>query len=334
MSLSEQDYRNILQKYEEKRSRALQQRDLRIQEVYSKVPEISRIDQQIESFGIRSMQAYLTSHEDPVQLLKKVRSEVEDLKARRSFLLRLAGYTEEDLQPVYECPYCQDTGFVDGKRCRCFEQQLIDSAYERSHLKHLLQQNNFDHFDLERFSPVQREHEPCSARAQMQTILSAVRQDIRSFPANGPLNYLLTGSTGTGKTFLAGCIAKEILDKGYTVLYLSAYDLVAQLSDRRFHYRESDPSADNIQFMQDCDLLIIDDLGTEAPNKASAADLLHLIDLRIQNGRSTILTTNLELSAISKLYTDRMVSRLLGSYRMLHFVGADLRLSHLQDPVH
>ena len=329
MSLSEQDYRNILQKYDEKRSRALQQRDLRIQEVYTKVPEISRIDRQIESFGIRSIQAYLQSHENPVELMKKVRTEVEDLRKRRSFLLRLAGYTEEDLQPVYECPYCQDTGFIDGKRCRCFEQQLIESAYERSHLKALLQQDNFHNFDLECFSPVKRENEPCSARTQMETILSAVRRDLEAFPSQGPINYLFTGSTGTGKTFLAGCIAKELLDKGFTVLYLSAYDLAAQMSDRRFHYRDSESDSDAIQFIQDCDLLIIDDLGTEAPIKTSAADVLHLIDLRIQNGRSTILTTNLELSAIGKLYTDRLVSRLLGSYRLLRFLGADLRLSHL-----
>ena len=329
MSLSEQDYRNILQKYEEKRSRAIQQRDLRMQEVYERIPEISRIDRQIESFGIRSMQAYLKSHEDPVQLLKKVRTEVEELRTRRSFLLRLAGYSDADLEPVYECPICKDTGFVDGKRCRCFEQQLIESAYDRSHMKNLLQQDNFKRFDLDLFSSVKRENEACSARTQMETILNAVHKDLDVFPLQGPINYLFTGSTGTGKTFLAGCIAKEVLDKGCTVLYLSAYDLAAQLSDRRFHYRENESASDAWQYMQDCDLLIIDDLGTEAPNKASAADILHLIDLRLQFGRSTIITTNLELSAIGKLYTDRMVSRLLGSYRLMRFLGADLRLAHL-----
>ena len=326
MPVSDLDLNSILSSYDALRMKNRAERDQRIQEVYQAVPDIYELDQQIESFGIRAMQRYLRTKEKPEELMTSVKKEVEDLRTRKLFLLKRAGFAEDYMELRYSCPYCQDTGFTDGKRCRCLEQRLIALSYKRSNLESLLATQNFDHFDLNIFSA---EGNP-SVRDNMTRILEVVQQAISRYDGGMGLNFLLTGSTGTGKTFLCSCIAKAVMDRGFTVLYISAYDFNTIMSDHRYRYRDQDPNTSaSLQYIYDCDLLILDDLGTEAPNKTTAADFLHCIDERIRFGRSTIISTNQSLQNLGKLYSDRLVSRLLGHFRTLPFSGEDLRLKAL-----
>ena len=327
MPVSDQDYNQILMAYDTQRMKNQADRESRKQEVYQAVPEIQEIDQRIESFGLRAMKRYLQSHENPEQLMQSVRSEVEDLRTRKLFLLKRAGFPEDYMELRFACPYCQDTGFVDGKRCGCFDRQLIGLSYARSNLESLLEKENFDRFDLSVFSDAGSP----SPREAMTRSLEIIHNALAAYDGGSDLNLLLTGSTGTGKTYLCSCIAKAVLDRGFTVLYISAYDFNGVMSDYRYRYRDPDAQStvSNLQFIYDCDLLIIDDLGTEAPNKTSAADFLHCIDERIRLGRSTIISTNQGLKDLGKLYSDRLVSRLLGHFKILKCIGEDLRLSYL-----
>ena len=329
MSTIEKDHQEILREYEAVRSRALAERDQRVQEIYQTIPEVEQLDQRIEQFGLRAMQSYLKTHEDPKEILSRAREEIEQLRIRRDALVQSHGYPANYRDPVYRCPVCQDTGYHDGRRCHCFEQKLIARAYGRSNLNELLDKQNFAHFDLERFSDQPFGTEPVSARENMRIILDHVKSELDSFSSHAAMNLLFKGHTGTGKTYLASCIAKAVLDAGFTVLYLSSYDLCQLMAEYRYRYRNAADAAENeerLSFVYSCDLLIIDDLGTEVINSVSNADLLHLINRRIQTDRSTILSTNCDLKQLQQNYSDRFLSRIMGSYRIMSFYGEDIRM--------
>ncbi len=328
MSTSESDFKRILDEYEALRTRAAYDQNERVQKVYEAVPEIQSIDREIESFGLTAMQRYLRTHTDPHTLIREIRVHVDSLVERKTALLTNAGFPADYMELRYQCPICKDTGYVGNEKCRCLKQRLIALAYERSNLNPSTDAENFDRFDPDRFSPAAPEQGGISPRANILRIREAALTAIDSFSETAGMNFLFYGATGTGKTFLCSCIAREILNRGYTVLYLSAYDFCMLLNDYRFRKRgaeETDSASRRVELIDTCDLLILDDLGTEASNSASVADILHCIHKRIQEQRSTILSTNLGMQQIQKVYSDRMLSRLMGYYRIFRFFGPDLR---------
>ena len=178
MPSSEKDYQKILQEYDTLRAEASADRDRRTLETYQKVPEVESIDQRIEQFGLRAMQNYLRSHKDPKEILEEAKGEIAQLNARKEAILRQHGLPADYRQIRYHCPYCEDTGYVDGKRCRCFDQKLIALAYRRSNLNELLARQNFQTFDLSLFSEEVRQGEPLSARENMRRILDLLHEEL------------------------------------------------------------------------------------------------------------------------------------------------------------
>ena len=329
MPVSDTDFKKILLEYDERRTQAASEQRAHIEEVYRRLPQVRLIDTELESFGIRAMKEYLQTRRDPRQLLDDVRSHVQSLVAEKEALLRGSGYPADYMELQYTCPECKDTGFVEHRRCRCLTQRLIDLAYSQSNIKNLILLENFQAFDLSLFSPSPFGNEPIPPRENMQRIQDTVMQYIWHFSDVTDDNFLFYGSTGTGKTFLCNCIAKEILDQGYTVLYVTAYELCSLLEKRRFRDRSRERARDEDlelpDMILDSDLLIIDDLGTEFATSLSVADLFHCINHRLLHRKSTIISTNLALSQLKKQYSDRMFSRLLGSYQLVKFYGDDIR---------
>ena len=331
MPISESDFKQILAGYDARRKQASYDQDLRIQNIYRNIPEIQAIDREIENFGLTAMQRYLASPGDPKTLVQNIRQRVDELVHRKELLLTSAGYPKDYMEILYECPLCKDTGYVEHQKCRCLKQRLIELAYNNSNLDAVLQTENFSTFNASFFSPV-AEPGGISPRDNMLRIRDVVQRSLENFHDRASLNYLFYGTTGTGKTFMCNCIARALLDRGFTVLYLSAYDLCMYMNDHRFRYRgdTNDDTSRMIDFIDTCDLLIIDDLGTEASNNVSVADIFHCINKRILEKRSTIISTNLELQQIQKVYSDRLASRILGNYQIIKFYGEDLRLRHLR----
>lgn len=328
MPITEYDFTHILAEYDALRKQAKDDQDLRIQRVYQRIPEIQAIDKEIEGFGFRAMKEYLRTRTDPHKLIQDIRKNVEELVARKDALLSGAGFPSDYMDLQYRCPICKDTGYVDNQKCRCLKQRLIEFAYEQSGLGTSYDKENFDTFDLDRFSSVPAEPGGISPRDNMLQIRDTVLRAVNSFSETSEMNFLFYGTTGTGKTFLCNCIARELLERGYTVLYLSAYDFCIAMNDFRFRWRNesSDESASRLMELIDtCDLLIIDDLGTEGTTSFSVPDLLHCINKRIQEYRSTIISTNLNMQQIRKLYSDRLLSRITGHYQLFRFFGPDLR---------
>ncbi len=327
MSIPESILRPIMLGYEEKRRQAENLRQRRMEEVYARIPRIQAIDGELESFGLRALQEAIRAGGDRQALLERLRSHNRALVDEKNHLLAAAGYTADYLELQYECPICKDTGYQDGQRCRCLQQQLIQKSYQQSNLQEALARDNFQTFDLFRYSNRPYEQEPFTPRENMEKIRQAAMDYVWHFPDNEVQNLLLYGTTGTGKTFLCSCIAKELLDHGYTVLYLTAYELCSVLESCRFRskYGDDEHATAMRQLMDTCDLLIIDDLGTEFSTALSVADLFQCINQRLIQRRSTVISTNLSLNQLGKTYTDRLVSRLIGNYRLLKFYGPDLR---------
>lgn len=333
MPITEYDFKQILAEYDVRRKQASYDQDLRIQQIYHTLPEIRAIDREIEGFGLKAMQQYLSTRSDPQSLVNTIRSRVEELVHKKEKLLADAGYPADYLEIHYQCPHCKDTGYIGNQKCRCLQQRLIEVAYHNSNLQSVLETENFTTFDPSQFSPVPMEPNGISPQENILRIRNVILHSLTHFTADCGLNYLFYGTTGTGKTFLCNCIARELLDRGFTVLYLSAYDFCRIMGDYRFRRGsdETDPSLRMAETLHTCDLLIIDDLGTEASNNVSVADFFHCINKRIQEKRSTIISTNLEMQQIQKIYSDRMASRIAGHYQIIKFFGGDLRLRRLRN---
>ena len=334
MSLSTRYTTQILNEYQQRRGRAEEEAKQRRRQIEAAIPRMRFILSELENTGLHAVQAaWKTGNgmSDPAErqrLLKELRTNNQKLLLEKTALLKNAGYPADYLDVHYTCPDCQDTGFQGNQKCRCFKQRLIELAYQQSNLKSVLSRENFDSFNLNRFSEEPTPGEISSPRENVRRICRLSQDYARCFPNNTPANLLFYGGIGTGKTFLSNCIAKAVLDRGFTVLYLSAYDLCNAFEKYHFGSKTETPAEDSIQsLVSDTDLLIIDDLGTEFSTSLTITALFYCINQRLLMQKSTIISTNLNLEQLSTLYSERVVSRIVGNYQLLKFYGPDLRLS-------
>lgn len=335
MSLSTRYTTQILNEYQQRRNRAEEEAKQRRRQIEAAIPRMRFILSELENTGLHAVQAAWkagkSGKSNPAErqrLLKELRTNNQKLLAEKTTLLKNAGYPADYLDVHYTCPDCQDTGFLGSQKCRCFEQRLIELAYQQSNLKSVLSRENFHTFDLNCFSEEPFPGEISSPRENIRRIYQHSQEYARNFPNNTPANLLFYGDIGTGKTFLSNCIAKEVLDRGYTVLYLSAYDLCNAFEKYHFSNKTETQAEDSIQsLVSDTDLLIIDDLGTEFSTSLTITALFYCINQRLLMQKSTIISTNKNLDQLITIYSERVTSRIIGNYQIFKFYGKDLRRS-------
>lgn len=323
MNNKELHYKRLLREYDLKRSRAYQEQMNRQNEIYAKIPRIKAIDDELSQTGIKLVRSMMTAA--PNSSLETFRSHSDDLIRTKKMLLVENGYTPDYLENQYRCKACKDTGFVGAEPCSCFKQGLINIAYEQSNLKHILNKENFNSFSLKYYSQKTDAKAGLSPYDNMLKIKQICVGLIEKFDIEKE-NLLLTGQTGLGKTFLCNCIAKELLDSGYTVLYFTAPQLFKLFEESRFHREDmQDESKDLLSTLFNVDLLIIDDLGTESISTITISDLFNVVNSRYLNQTSTIISTNLSFGQMQERYSERVVSRIIGQYTLLKFFGEDIR---------
>lgn len=218
-------------------------------------------------------------------------------------------------------------GYIDGRKCHCFEKLIVQYLYSQSNLKDVLEHENFSHFNLD-FYPDDYTEEATgeTPRDNMRHVLETVKSYLSGF-SDTPGNLLLYGNTGVGKTFLTNCIAKELLDKSHTVVYLTSLKLFDILESCKFDRDLSQTQKNaSLSYLLSSDLLIIDDLGTELNNSFTSSQLYHCIDTRLTNHRSTIISTNLSFDDLRERYSERIFSRITSNYTLLKITGDDIRL--------
>ncbi len=321
MALSNAQYDEIMRGYQSRQLQNYRLTKQRLEEVYEKVPELKTINDEIASTSVEATRKKLDEDKVSFNLLKK---RLADLKNEKAALIESLGYAPGYFEPVYTCKDCKDTGFIDGKKCHCFKQAAIDVVYSQSNIKNILQRENFSNFSYEYYSD--DEINPATGLSSLDTVKRAVdecRHFIDDFD-NKPKNLFFYGDTGVGKTFLSNCVAKELLEKGYSVIYFTAFQLFDILSKGVFD-RDADAIAAH-QNIFDCDLLIIDDLGTENSNSFTTSQLFLCVNERILRQKSTIISTNLNMNEMMNDYSERTASRISSNYSIIKLFGDDIRI--------
>lgn len=331
MALKNFQYKRILQQYDERRFQNNHILTKRYEEITKAIPQFSKIDRQIAQNGITYAKLALTEEISHTDELKQKNKALTEQKAQ---LLMEYGYPKDYLNPIYTCSDCEDTGFINGEKCHCFKQAIVDLLYQQANLGHVLSRENFSTFQYDYYSD---DYVDPATKLSPLNNMKKVVQECYFFISDFDQSYsniLLYGNTGVGKTFLANCIAKELLDLAHTVVYLTAFQLFDILEKHKFSRSiEEKTEADyQFQYIFDCDLLIIDDLGTETVNSFIASQLYHCINERHLSQRSTIISTNLSLDDLNRIYSERVFSRIISNYRLLKIVGDDIRLKKAVKP--
>lgn len=314
MSLTNNQYDSILREYDEKQSRSRRVQQQKTNEIYEKIPEYEEVEHSISSVCVAQAMKLLN---DDNKALDDLKEKLRDLSEKKRSLLLSHGYPENYLEPEYECARCKDTGFIDNQKCTCLQQRIISMLYEQSNIREILSLENFstlsyDYYqgeDLERFRQTVND---CHLFAD-------------HFSEKGG-NLFLYGSVGAGKTFLSNCIARELIEKGHLVLYFSAAGLIDALSENSFGAKAQESLYREGQDLYNCDLLVIDDLGTEYTNAYVVSQLFTCINERILRHKSTLISTNLSLEDLRNKYSERIFSRIISNYDMYKITGPDIRM--------
>ena len=319
MSLSNTQYDAIIKKYEDTQSRNRYLLDKRVREVYDKLPEYKELDQSVGSLSIAQARLALDGDTNAIQ---RLRQSLADLSARKRELLVSAGYPADYLAPIYTCALCQDTGYITDSRgikakCRCFTQQEIALLYEQSNIREMVKRENFSTLSYEYYQGEDLDRFTKCVKI-CQNFVQNFEQDYR--------NLFFYGTVGTGKSFLSGCIAGELLEKGQAVIYFSATGLFDSLARYSFDAKSKDALYSFCKDLYDCDLLIIDDLGTEVTNSFVASQLFSLLNERHLRRKATIISTNLSLEELRDRYSDRVFSRIISNYTVCKLTGPDIRM--------
>lgn len=249
--------------------------------------------------------------------MERLKQNAGEYRAEFDRLLAKHGFTREMIEPQYSCADCKDTGMANGKLCHCFLQLERSIAYQNLSMSVPLEQSSF-----ERFSLAHCMGEPI-VYEEMEKILRACTRYAETFGKKSR-SLLFRGNTGLGKTHLSLAIAGEVIQKGYGVIYSSAQTLAATLEKERFTRTEEGELTTDEQFSE-CDLLILDDLGTEFHTAYTDAILYDIINNRMLTEKPTIISTNLTMQELEKCYTARLVSRIAGAYIKMEFLGRDYR---------
>ncbi|MBU3220417.1 ATP-binding protein [Clostridium algidicarnis] len=308
----------IYENIQEEEKKALKKRRA---EIEKRDPRILDIENKIGKLSVELAISSMKDIDNRDEYLNNLKSSITDLRVRKSEMLVTLGYSLNYLNLNYRCPKCKDTGFIGASKCTCYKQKLIQLHYKDSQLQELTRTNNFKSFDFNLYPTHKIGNEKDTPRKNIEKIYDRSLAYIDNFKSHSD-NLLFYGNSGTGKTFLSTCIAKELLDKGYLVVYKTSDELIKDLRDLKFN---SNKILEELIF--NCDLLVIDDLGSESITDFTRAELFNLLNKRLLTKKRMIISTNLTLEQLLQQYSERITSRLLGNFDINKFYCEDIRVS-------
>ncbi len=318
MAYNRDSYARIQKEYETKHKNAIAAAEAKLIELHAMHPDLKAIDDKLRLTGVKIMQEAMKGKIGIEERIAVIQKENLALQAERNALLKKYGLPEDYTDPKYECKECNDSGFIGINMCRCFKSAMAKCAFENSGLGALLKDQSFDTFDMSYYMDDKASYEKMSKNVDI------CKNYAESFDNSGK-NLIFIGGTGLGKTHLSTSIAKKVIEKGFEVVYDSSPNVFNDFSKEQF----KDESGLTQKYF-DCDLLILDDLGTEMHTAFTVSCLYNVINTRLNTGKSTIINTNLSIDELRKMYTERITSRILGCFNPLLFTGKDIRMQKLQ----
>ena len=314
MSLSKEQYDRIMRGYQEQQTRNYHELSKRREKIYTLIPEYRSLEDAVASSSVERARMLIDGEADS---LLQYRKNIAANAARREKLLQEHGYPADYLDPIYTCVDCQDTGYIGSEKCHCFRSQEITLLYEQSNIQEV--------FQTENFSTLSYEYYKGEDLTRFQNAVNISKDFVAGFQ-NHYQNLFFYGTVGTGKSFLSGCIAKELLAKACSVIYFSSNGLFEKLSRYAFDNKSKDSLYNFYKDLYNCDLVIIDDLGTEVTNSFVASQLFGLLNERHMRQKATIISTNLSLEELRERYSDRVFSRITSNYSICKLTGQDIRI--------
>lgn len=307
----------ILKKRQEKAQLEL---EIRTDEIKEKIPEISEIQSKLSRIGLEISKIFFYKG-DADEKIKELRMQSESLVAQRKELLKANGYGENAMSMEHICPACEDRGFINGRLCSCHKQLLKEIMKEEIRALAPIDSCTFDNFEFEYYSdsPLENSIVP---RERVKKIFDSCRQKAQNFSLDSR-SLFFVGGTGVGKTHLSLAYANVAINRGYYVCYGTAQNICDDLQSEQFG--RGDEAYYSKKQVLDCDLLILDDLGTEVLNQYSLATLYNIINTRILSKRPTIISTNYSIKELEKKYGQRLTSRINGEYITYSIFGNDIR---------
>lgn len=324
-------HEKVLNEYRKKQERHKIEHDIKLEELYTSFPEIKQIDDEISTLAVKHAARIIKEGITPETAVKAVETEKEALLSRRNSILEGAHLEIPTIS--YDCNICKDTGIINGQKCKCYmeimKKLMLSQINGARSIVFNFEEDTFDNFSFEWYSKnITDAKINISPYENIKSVYAECRDFCHNFGAEFK-NLYFYGSSGTGKTFMASCIANELIGLGYSVVYQSAYKLFQFMEDYKFGRIERDLSS--YDSIYNCDLLIIDDLGTEFGTAYTCSVLFDILNTRLLNEKSTIISSNLNLGNLEKKYTDRVQSRIIGNFEMLRFMGDDIRILKKQN---
>ena len=323
MALNNSQYNALMRKYEERQRRNRREQEARMAEVYRRLPQVEKLDAELGAQGAACARRALDGDASAPMALKEGLSE---LRRHKEALLGDGGFPAVFMVRRFVCPDCTDTVYSGGRRCHCFERARLELLYAQSNLRGVLERENFDTLSFAYYDDNETLPQLNMTVAEyMYVVVGRCKEFVQQYPDKGT-NLLFTGGTGVGKTFLTNCIAKALMERYVSVIYLTAQDLFSALSWNKNGNEEND-AEDHIM---DCEMLVIDDLGSEFNNAYVSSRLFYCINERINRKKGTIISTNLSMNMLQDAYSDRVTSRLASHYMNIPLYGADIRMKKRQ----
>jgi DNA replication protein DnaC len=317
-------YKQVMREYEDTRKETNLTLKQRHEEVYKLIPTIKEIDLEIKMKGINLYK--LAVNKDVKEELIEMKKRNESLLQEKGRLIEQFGIEKDYLKIFYKCDLCKDTGYIFTQKCNCLKQKLINKYYDISNLSDVIETENFDTFDFRYYSEEIEPKNGVSPYSNIQKIYRECMGFVNNFDKDF-VNIFLYGGTGLGKTFLCNCIAKDLLENNKSVIYVTAPRFFKKIEEERFGAKgtERDNNTD-MEIIFSCDILIIDDLGTEFSTIITNTELFNIINTRLLEKKPTVISSNLSLNELRNHYSDRILSRLVGNFKAMKIYGDDIRI--------
>ncbi|MCR4563680.1 MAG: ATP-binding protein [Clostridiales bacterium] len=301
---------------EQRREDAESEYEIRHGIVVARCPEIAEKEAQISSAGLDIIKSLGMSGEKAGEYVKELAEKNLELQREKAALIKANGFDEDYLEIPYTCKKCGDTGFKDGRFCECHLKLLQQLSFEELSQSSRLKLSSFDSFSLDYYKN-------SDDRKRAGQILETCKQYAKDFDRLSP-NLYFYGRTGLGKTHLSLAIANEVIEKGFSVVYGSAQNLLSKIEREKFG-RSDEPDGTTEEMLLSCDLLILDDLGAEFSTSFTVAAIYNIINTRLCDGLPMIINSNFSFAQLQEYYTPRIASRIIGDFTAIEFCGEDIR---------